>query len=379
MWPMSDAPLPPPILIQAQDDIPRLIEELSSEPAIAIDTESNSLYAYREKVCLIQFSIPGKDFLVDPLAVEDLTPLGGILASPKTVKVLHGAEYDVIVLKRDFGFHFTNLFDTRTAIRTLGREDTSLQKLLETEYGVKLNKRYQRANWGKRPLKPELLSYARLDTHYLLPLYQRLDSALRDAGRHEEMNEACTYITTLKSPANSFDAQGFWHINNARKLKPRQAAVLRELWSFRDRLARERDVPVFKIVDDQILLALAQAMPKKPAALNGIAGMTPGLQRHFGRDLLNAVKAGAKAPPARPPRQKRIPDDVIDRYDRLRQWRKQVAERRGLPSDIIMPRDALWKIAHHVPRSRQALRELIQPLKWRAKHYGGEILALLDA
>ena len=182
-----------------------------------------------------------------------------------------------------------------------------------------------------------------------------------------------------RSPANSFDAQGFWNINNARKLKPRQAAVLRELWTYRDRLARDRDVPVFKIVDDQILLALAQTMPKNPAALSEVAGMTPGLQRRFGQDLLDAVKTGAKAPPARPPRQKRIPDVVVERYDRLRQWRKQVAERRGLPSDIIMPRDALWKIAQHVPRSSQALRELIQPLKWRAKQYGEEILALLDA
>jgi ribonuclease D len=376
---MSNAPLPPPILIQEQSEFQRLIGALSSEPVIAIDTESNSLYAYQERVCLIQFSIPGKDYLVDPLSVQDLALLGDVLASPSTVKVLHGAEYDVIVLKRDFDFQFNNLFDTRMAIRTLGNDDTSLQKLLETEFGVKLNKRYQRANWGKRPLKPELLSYARLDTHYLLPLHQRLDSALHGAGRHEEMSEACAYITTLQPPSNSFDAQGFWHINNARKLKPRQAAVLRELWSFRDRLARKRDVPVFKIVDDKILLALAQTMPQNTAELSQVPGMTPGLQRRYGRGVLEAVKTGAKAPPARPPRQKRVPDVVIERFDRLRQWRKQVARRRKLASDIIMPRDALWKIAQHVPRSRRELRELIQPLDWRAKRYGDEILALLNA
>ncbi len=374
---MSKAPTTPPILIEAQKDLPRLIEKLCAEPAIAIDTESNSLFAYQERVCLIQFSIPGADYLVDPLAVQDLTSLGNVLASPKTVKVLHGAEYDVIVLKRDFGFQINNLFDTRMAIRTLGREDTSLQKLLETEFGVKINKRYQRANWGKRPLKAELLNYARLDTHYLLTLHQRLDAALRDAGRIDEMTEACAYIAELQPPANSFDAQGFWNINNARKLKPRQAAVLRELWAYRNRTARKRDVPVFKIVDDQVLLALAKAMPKDLSELAEVAGMTPGLQRRFGRSLLEAVKIGVKAPQAHPPRHKRTPEAVVERYDRLRQWRKKVAQRRGVSSDIVMPRDMLWKIAHHPPKSRRELRKLIMPLEWRAEAYGKEILALL--
>jgi ribonuclease D len=375
---MSKAPTTPPILIEAQSDLQRLIEELCAEPAIAIDTESNSLFAYQERVCLIQFSIPGVDYLVDPLALQDLTSLGDVLASPKTVKVLHGAEYDVIVLKRDFGFQINNLFDTRMAIRTLGREDTSLQKLLETEFDVKLNKRFQRANWGKRPLKAELLNYARLDTHYLLTLYQRLDAALRDAGRIDEMTEACAYITRLQPPTNSFDPQGFWNINSARKLNPRQAAVLRELWAFRNRTARKRDVPVFKIVDDRVLLALAQAMPEGLSELGEVAGMTPGLQRRYGGGLLEAVKVGAKAPQAHPPRHKRTPDAVIERYDRLRQWRKKVAQRRGLSSDIVMPRDALWKIAHHRPNSQQELRKLILPLAWRAETYGKEILALLD-
>ena len=157
---MPNTSLPSPILIQAQSDLPHLVDELSAQPIIAIDTESNSLHAYKEQVCLVQFSIPGKDYLVDPLAIPDLKLLYKVIASSKRVKVLHGAEYDVIGLKRDFGVRIGKLFDTRMAIRTLGKEDTSLQKLLEAEFGVRLNKRYQRANWGKRPLPPELLSYA---------------------------------------------------------------------------------------------------------------------------------------------------------------------------------------------------------------------------
>jgi ribonuclease D len=376
---MSDASLPPPILVQAQNMLPRLADELSAQPIVAIDTESNSLYAYKERVCLIQFSIPGKDYLVDPLAIPDLEPLREMLASSKTEKVLHGAEYDVIGLKRDFSFRIRNLFDTRMAIRTLGGEDASLQKLLATEFGVRLSKRYQRANWGKRPLPPELLNYARLDTHYLLPLRERLDSALHQSGRWEENAEACAYVTLLQPPINSFDAQGFWQIHNARKLNPKRAAVLRELWSFRDGLARKRDVPLFKVLEDKVLLAIAQAMPRDQKGLSNVPGLSPGHQRRYGRPLLEVVERGSKAPPAHPPRRKRTSDAILSRFDRLRQWRKQVAEKRGLPSDIILPRDMLWGIAHQAPKNIEDLRKVLSPLEWRCKRYGKEILALLKS
>lgn len=376
---MPNTSLPSPILIQAQSDLPRLVDELSAQSIIAIDTESNSLHAYREQVCLIQFSIPGKDYLLDPLAVPDLKLLNKVIASSKIEKVLHGAEYDVIGLKRDFGFRIGKLFDTRMAIRSLGKEDTSLQKLLEAEFGVRLNKRYQRANWGKRPLPPELLSYARLDTHYLLPLQQSLDAALRQAGRWEEFAEACAYIALLKPPSNNFDAQGFWQIHNARRLNPGQAAILQELWSFRDGVARARDVPLFKILEDKVLLAVAQTMPRQPSDLSNVPGLTPGLQRRYGRRLLEVVERGSKAPPAHPPRHTRTPDAIISRYERLRQWRKRAGEKRGLASDIILPRDVLWNIAHKAPSNRQELRQVFLPLEWRFQKYAGEILALLEA
>lgn len=375
---MPESSLPPPILVQRQSELPRLVNELSRQPVIAVDTESNSLHAYRERVCLIQFSIPGNDYLVDPLAISDLTPLAGVFDSRNTTKVLYGAEYDVISLKRDFGFQFANLFDVRMAIRTLGGEDTSLQKLLEKEFSVTLNKRYQRADWGKRPLTPVLLNYARLDTHYLLPLHRRLGPTLRKAGRWDEMAEACAYVTMLKPPSNSFDPQGFWQIHHARKLSPRQAAVLRDLWSFRDGVARRRDVPLFKVLEDKILLSIAQAMPQDHTELQDVTGMTPGLLRRYSRQLLEVVERGSKTPPAHPPRHKRTPYSILSRYESLRRWRKKVAERRGLSSDIIMPRDVLWSIAHNAPTSLEELRNLILPLEWRFQEYGQEILTLLE-
>jgi ribonuclease D len=375
---MPESSLPPPILVQRQSELPRLVNELSRQPVIAVDTESNSLHAYRERVCLIQFSIPGNDYLVDPLAISDLTPLASVFDSREIAKVLYGAEYDVISLKRDFDFQFANLFDARMAIRTLGGEDTSLQNLLEKEFGVHLNKRYQRADWGKRPLTPALLNYARLDTHYLLPLHRRLGPTLREAGRWDEMAEACAYVAMLKPPSNSFDPQGFWQIHHARKLSSRQAAVLSELWSFRDGNARRRDVPLFKVLEDKVLFSIAKAMPQDHTELEEVAGMTPGLLRRHRRRLLEVVERGSKTAPAHPPRHKRTPYSIHSRYERLRRWRKQVAERRGLSSDIVMPRDMLWSIAHNAPSNRQQLRKLLLPLEWRFQEYGDEILGLIE-
>jgi ribonuclease D len=375
---MSETSMPPPILVKRRKDLPPLIDALSKEPRIAIDTESNSLYAYKDSVCLIQFSIPGSDYLLDPISLADIASLGDVLTDPKIEKVLHGAEYDVVSLKRDFDFQINNLFDTRMAIRTLGGDDTSLEKLLAKEFGISLNKRYQRANWGKRPLKAEMLDYARMDTHFLLPLREKLGRALHEAGRWEEASEACVFITQLQPTPNDFNPQGFWNIHHARKLNPKQAAVLRELWGFRDEVAEKRNVPVFKVLEDKVLLAIAEAMPQNRAGLKTISALTQGLFRRYADQILKVVERGSKAPPAHPPRNKRLPDEVRFRYEQLRQWRKETAEKRGVSSDIILPRDFLWQIALHPPENLQQLGDMLSPLEWRFKQYGSDIMALLD-
>ena len=179
---MSSRKLGKPILVTRAEVLRRMVENFRRVSILAVDTESNSLYAYQERVCLIQFSIPGADYLVDPLALEDLSPLAPLFKFPGIEKIFHAAEYDLICLKRDFGFEFENLFDTMLAARMLGREAIGLGAMLQAEFGVKLNKRYQRANWGQRPLPPDQLDYARLDTHYLIPLRSRLKAALESNG-----------------------------------------------------------------------------------------------------------------------------------------------------------------------------------------------------
>ena len=170
---MSSSPLAPPILVADQDGLDRLVGALAAHPVVAVDTESNSLHAYRERVCLIQFSTPAADYIVDPIRLPDLGPLAPLFANPDQQKVFHAAEYDLICLRRDYRFEFANIFDTMSAARTLGWPQVGLAAILDTHFGVTMNKKYQRADWKRRPLTPEQLDYARLDTHYLVALRDR--------------------------------------------------------------------------------------------------------------------------------------------------------------------------------------------------------------
>jgi ribonuclease D len=374
---MNPPQLAPPKLIQDKPSLHSLAKTLRSQPRIAVDTESNSLYVYQEQVCLIQFSVPDIDYLVDPLALPDLDPLASIFANPKIEKIFHGAEYDVVCLKRDFDFSFANLFDTRIASRTLGWKRNGLGYLLETAFGVHLKKRYQRANWGSRPLSPDLLDYARLDTHYLISLRDRFAEELHAAGRWQEAREACEFLAYANPHENGFDPEGYWHINHSHGLTPRQMAVLREVYLFRDKQARHLNRPPFKIMGDKTLLAIAQSTPKDLDELSTLAGMTPRQINRYGKGLLAAIKHGLQAPHPRKPRNKPVEMDVQMRYEALHAWRKGVARARKVESDIVLPREVLWEIARTAPRSANALQQIMSRLPWRFQTYGQEIMSVL--
>jgi ribonuclease D len=369
--------MPPLTLIETDADLAQLVSVLTRAPALAVDTESNSLFVYRERVCVVQFSTVQHDYIVDALKVSSLQPLAGLFANPQQQKIFHAAEYDLICLKRDYGFEFANLFDTMIAARTLGYPQTGLAALLEKHFGVKLNKKYQRANWGKRPLTPEQLDYARTDTRHLLALREIMDKELSAAGRSEEAYEEFVRLSRLKVEPLEADPDGFWRVTGARDLSPRQAAVLRELHAYREQHAQRADVPPFKVMGDDTLTQLARRAPATLADLKGLPGMTEGqIQRH-GADVLAAVQRGVNAAPVRPPRPVYEPDEVRERYERLRQWRKQKAQARGVESDVILPREALWEMARRAPQSLPELHQLEYLGPWRRATYGAELLQVL--
>ena len=370
----------PPILVDRDSALQELLAAACRVPIIGVDTESNSLYAYYHQVCLIQISLPGADYVVDPLAI-DVAPLGQLFADPSCQKIFHAAENDILGLKRDYRFTFANLFDTMLAARIMGWPQAGLAGILAEKFGVTLDKSLQRANWGQRPLQPELLAYAKLDTHYLLPLRALQEQALKACGRWEEAQEAFERVSTAAWTDKAFDPNGFWNIAGARDLTPYELAVLQTLYQYREDQARREDRPPFKVLDQHTLLALSRARPETMPDLARVRGMTSHQVRRYGSGLLEAVRRGNNAPPPMPPRRPEgngRPDSrTVERYDALRAWRGQRARQRGVDPDIILTNDQLMAIARQAPKTTDDLRALAVMGPWKLGEYGDAILQAL--
>ncbi len=370
---MTKQTLPPPNWVASKTDLKTMISALEKVPSIAVDTESNSLYAYQEQVCLIQFSTPKKDYLLDPLALSDLSELTPIFANPKIEKIFHAAEYDLICLQRDFGFQFANIFDTMIAARILGYQAVGLGKLLSSKFNVQVDKKYQKANWGKRPLSDEMLNYARLDTHFLIPLRAILEKDLKDKKRWELAQEDFGMATYVNGTSDRQQLPIWERIGGRAKLDPRQATVLNEVCLAREALAAKLNRPSFKIVNNKTLLKLAEAMPRNPQELDQ-SGFTPRQVSRFGKAFLTAIKHGLTAELVRRTPSKRPSDAYLQRYDKLRNWRKEKAQNLGVESDIILPRPLMESIARKNPRLPEELESIMEQAPWRMAAYGDEIL-----
>lgn len=365
-----------PALIRRLPDLRRLADHLQRQPVVGVDTESNSLYAYQEQVCLIQFSTAQADYLVDPLSLDTLAPLSSLFANRQIEKIFHAAEYDLICLHRDFNFEFDNLFDTMWAARVVGREAIGLSSLLEAEFGVKADKRYQRANWGKRPLSDDMLAYARQDTHYLIPLRNRLYRELEESDRLALALEDFQRMETLyeRSSLNGTPPDCWERINGTRDLNPQQMAILKALCEYRETVARRRDRPVFKVMGDSTLVSIASACPVSLAELESLPNVSARQVQQYGHQLLEAVQEGLNAPPLDPEPPPRPDPDYLTRMDAVRTWRKERAQSIGVESDVVLPRDLMLEVVSRAPKNRQELNDILSEVPYRQRHFGPGLL-----
>jgi len=367
-----------PFWIDQPAQFAQLIDALSKESVVAVDTESDSLYSYFEKVCLIQFSSAQADYLLDPLKV-DVSGLAPFFANESIQKVFHAAEYDFLSLKRDYGFTFNNLFDTMIAARILGWTRYGLGNILEEYFGIKLDKRFQRYNWGRRPLSNKALNYARLDTHYLLPLREIQLAELTKQNRLREAKEAFEREAQVEPTPKIFDPDDFWRIKGAKELSSQQQAVLRELFILRDKIARKIDRPPFKVMTAPTLVRIAKEQPRHVSQLEQIKGVGDKLLKYNSADILRTIRDGQQAP--RPHYQQannQSPDErTLSRYETLRQWRNDLAAQRGVEPDVIMSNSSLMSIARHNPKSLAALTQMDILGNWQFETYGKTLLRVL--
>ncbi len=374
---MSQGQLSSPKLITKANTLNKLVDKLAHESIIAVDTESNSLYAYQEQVCLIQFSTQENDYLVDPLALDDIAALEPIFNSPQIEIIFHAAEYDLMCLKRDFGFTFTHLFDTMVAARTLGRKEVGLGSLLKAEFGVNVEKKYQRANWGQRPLPERMLHYAQLDTHYLIALREILKQELITNGRYALAVEDFTRLCQVSGRNSEKRPTGCWRINGAFDLDPQKASVLKELCVFRDQIARRKDRPLFKVMNDQVLINLAERSPRNLEELKQTPRLSHGQASQYWRGILAAIQRGLQADPLYPPAYKRPNNGFLERLEALKGWRKMTAREMGVNSDVVLPRDLMYAIAEGKPQHRSELKALMGDAPYRYECFGDEIMMVI--
>lgn len=377
------------VLVDHPQGMQPLLDDLHNSPSVAVDTESNSLYAYFEQVCLIQFSTSSTDYLVDPLALpnEVIHQLLPLFANDRIQKVFHAAEYDLIVLSRDFGFTFNNLFDTMWAACIVGREEVGLGALLQAEFNLNLDKRYQKADWGKRPLADKLKEYAGEDTHYLLALRDKLALELDRCGRRslaeEDFQRFCkidghdraqtTYTDSIAADVSLMATQH--HLNRT------QSAVLEELFLFRDEVARAHNQPPFKIMPERMFATLAKACPKDANELLDADGVNSRLVKRYLDGLLKAVRRGVKkgSPSIHPPKHTGWRDDAYqNRYKALKEWRKNNAAKMGVKSDVVLARPLMEQIAREQPQSLEELQVILQDSPWRLANFGPALITLMQ-
>jgi ribonuclease D len=367
-------------LITAREHLEEVASELAKCPRLAFDTESNGFYAYKEKVCLIQISSPTDDYIVDPIAIPDISVLGPLFSEPRIEKLFHAGEYDVLCLKRDYGFTFSNLYDTMIAARVLGIKELGLAAAIERQFGLVISKKLQRADWGKRPLTHEMIRYAQGDTHFLMRLADEQKKALIEKGRLDDAVEAFRELEKLEPNVKTFDPEGYWKLVGRTDIGGRAMAALKEIWLYREAQAESRDRAPFRVMPEDLMTRIAEAMPETKEALAAVKGMSPYILERFGPGLLTAVEKGRNAPPVtRPPQpeKRRMNDDEWKLFEALRAWRKERGERDKVEPVVILSTDSMRQIAAHATR---AGGDPLAPLSDLKKtRYGEDVLRVVAA
>ena len=369
--------------VASPGELAALVERMAHEPLLGVDTEAASFHRYVDRIYLIQLSSRTDTAILDPLTVGDVSALGALVADPKIEVIFHDADYDLRILDRDYGIRARNLFDTRIAAQLLGEPAIGLAALLEKYLHVKLDKKHQRADWSRRPLTPDMLDYAAMDTKHLPALRDELRGQLEQMGRLTWAEEEFERLEDLRWTPVQTNGDSYLRIKGARLLSRRALALLKELTHWRDDVAAELDRASFRVMGNEILLALAVTPPENLEVLKkGVPGVSPRLVEQRGDALMAAIERGQKVSekdlPRFPRGERRMADPAFDeRVEKLKTARNKAAERLKLDPGVLCPKGTLEAVARAKPKTKADLAHIPDLRKWQAEVLGAEFLGAL--
>lgn len=372
-----------PLYIDTTSAADRFLSSVEQSATVAVDTEGASFHRFVDRIYLLQMSTRDLTAVLDPLAIGTPAPLGRILESDRIEKVFHDADYDLRLLHQDYGWNTRRLFDTRVAAQLLGIRAFGLAALLERSFGLRLDKKHQRADWSMRPLPRDMLDYASQDTMYLLELRDRLANELESAGRWSWAEEEFERLEGTRWEQPEGEDTGYMRIKGARDLDRRELAIFRELVRFRDGIARELDRATFRVAGNEALFAVAKERPQKLEALAAIKGVPRGIAERRGAEMLAAVRRGMELPEDQLPRFPRAPRwdrdaDFDSRVNALRVAREEAAQRLGLDPGFLCAREKLETIARKKPKTLEELAEVPDLRRWQIEVLGPAFLKALE-
>ncbi|HEY2806440.1 MAG TPA: ribonuclease D [Gemmatimonadales bacterium] len=372
------------LLIDSAGALTSFLKRIASQPLVAVDTEAASFHRFVDRTYLVQLSTRDETAIIDPLKVDDFQELGAVIADPAVEVIFHDADYDLRILNRDYKIRARHLFDTRIAAQLLGEPAIGLAALLEKYLHVKVDKKYQRADWSRRPLTPEMLDYAAMDTRHLPELRDELRRQLEEKGRLSWAEEEFKHLEDLRWTPIQTNGDSYLRIKGARLLSRRGLALLRELAHWRDEVAAELDRATFRVMPNEALLLMAGTPPASLDAMKALPGVSPRLVEQRGDALLGALAKGLEVPEKELPRfprgERRVQDAAFDaRVDKLKSTRNKAAERLKLDPGVLCPKGALEAVARAKPKTMAEMRAVPDMRKWQAEELGKEFLAALES
>ncbi|MFL5593266.1 MAG: ribonuclease D [Gemmatimonadaceae bacterium] len=369
------------LYLDKPSDVDRFLDEISDVRELALDTEGASFHRFLDRIYLLQISTRDRGVIIDPLPIASPAKLGALLQSNDVEVVFHDADYDLRLLHQDYGWHVTNIFDTRIAAQLLGIKSFGLAALLEQFFDVKLDKKHQRADWSMRPLTPDMLEYAAQDTRYLLPLRDHMKGELERRGRLHWAAEEFARLEGTRWEAEE-EMESFLRLKGARDLTRRELAVLREVANWRDTIAAQLDRATFRVMGNEVLFELARRTPRSVSELSAIKGMPKGMVERAGSDIVDAIRRGMEAPEAELPKFPRglrwnKDRDFDERVGRLKSVRDAAAIRLELDPGVLCSRERLENVARSGARSVEELTSVPDLRRWQIEEMGREFVQAL--